>query len=71
MNYSTISLCVFFSGTAHATTTEDAIAQLRSRRLMSRMEVGVQLVDTLNDFLNEHYASEHYRLYCSIHFQIL
>ncbi|KAK8445871.1 hypothetical protein SEVIR_9G401100v4 [Setaria viridis] len=27
------------TGTAHATTTEDAIAQLRSRRLMSRMEV--------------------------------
>jgi len=52
MNYSTT--CVFFSGTAHATTTEDAIAQLRSRRLMSRMEVGVQLVDTLNDFLNKH-----------------
>ena len=46
------NLC-FFSGTAHATTTEDAIAQLRSRRLMSRMEVGVQLVDTLNDFLNK------------------
>ncbi|WVZ57003.1 hypothetical protein U9M48_007451 [Paspalum notatum var. saurae] len=27
------------TGAAHATTTEDAIAQLRSRRLMSRMEV--------------------------------
>lgn len=27
------------TGTANATTTEDAIAQLRSRRLMSRMEV--------------------------------
>lgn len=27
------------TGTAHATTTEDAIAQLRSRRVMSRMEV--------------------------------